>query len=427
MKKLQLCILGSLFAASLQAQSTDYTKGLSIWFDTPNNLDGRASWYSPATDKAWENNSLPIGNGSLGGNVMGSIAAERITLNEKTLWRGGPNTEKGAAYYWNVNKESAHLLPEIRQAFTDGNQKKAEELTCKNFNGLADYEPSRETPFRFGSFTTLGEAYIETGLSEIGMTDYKRILSLDSAMAIVSFRKDEVNYERKYFVSYPDSVMVLKFTADRPGMQNLIFSYGSNPEAIGDIKTDGPNRLLYTGRLKNNQMKFALRIQAINKGGSLNTTDGKFIVRNADEVIFLLTADTDYKLNFNPDFKDPKTYVGPDPGPNNPGHARRCRCQKLQRIMRATQNGLYPTVWQSQTTTEPSCSYDLAISCRYRSSHPSTSGTLSQRKSGLPAGRNLLSVRTILINCQFTPRQSPGQPARNVGQRGRWPMACRLP
>lgn len=141
------------------------------------------------------------------------------------------------------------------------------------------------------------------------MTNYKRILSLDSAMAIVSFRKDEVNYERKYFVSYPDSVMVLKFTADRPGMQNLIFSYGSNPEAIGDIKADGPNRLLYTGCLKNNQMKFALRIQAINKGGSLNTTDGKFIVRNADEVIFLLTADTDYKLNFNPDFKDPKTYV----------------------------------------------------------------------------------------------------------------------
>ena len=33
--------------------------------------------------------------------------------------------KKGAAYYWNVNKESAHLLPEIRQAFTDGNQKKS--------------------------------------------------------------------------------------------------------------------------------------------------------------------------------------------------------------------------------------------------------------------------------------------------------------
>ena len=56
--------------------------------------------------------------------------------------RGGPNTEKGADYYWNVNKESAHLLPEIRQAFVEGNQKKAEELTRRNFNGLADYEPA---------------------------------------------------------------------------------------------------------------------------------------------------------------------------------------------------------------------------------------------------------------------------------------------
>ncbi len=81
--------------------------------------------------------------------------------------------------------------------------------------------------------TTLGEAYIETGLSEIGMTDYKRILSLDSAMAIVSFRKDEVNYERNILRFLPDSVMVLKLTSPTvPGMQNLIFSYGSNPEAI---------------------------------------------------------------------------------------------------------------------------------------------------------------------------------------------------
>ena len=313
MKKLHLCLISTLLAASMHAQSIDYTKGLSIWFDKPNNLDGRASWYAPTADKSWESNSLPIGNGSLGGNILGSVAAERITLNEKTLWRGGPNTEKGADYYWNVNKESAHLLPEIRQAFVEGNQKKAEELTRRNFNGLADYEPNRETPFRFGSYTSLGEAYIETGLSEIGMTNYKRALSLDSALAVVSFRKDGVNYERKYFASYPDSVMVIKFTADKPGMQNLVFSYGANPEATGTIKVDGNNSLLYTGRLKNNQMKFALRIRAIHKGGNLTATDGKLIAQGADEVIFLLTADTDYKLNFDPDFKDPKTYVGADP------------------------------------------------------------------------------------------------------------------
>ena len=75
-----------------------------------------------------------------GANIMGSISAERITLNEKTLWKGGPNTAKGAEYYWNVNKQSAGVLKEIRQAFLDGDSQKAGYLTQENFNGLGAYE-----------------------------------------------------------------------------------------------------------------------------------------------------------------------------------------------------------------------------------------------------------------------------------------------
>ena len=313
MKKLYL--ISALFVASaLQAQTTDLTKGLSIWFDKPCQLTGAGSFYNYSADRDWEERSLPIGNGSFGGNIFGSVAAERITLNEKTLWRGGPNTSGGADYYWNVNKESAHLLPEIRQAFVDNDLKKAAKLTRENFNGLAAYEDYSEKPFRFGSYTTLGEAYIETGLSEIGMSDYKRILSIDSAMAVVSFRKDGVKYERSYFASYPDSAMVWKFTADKPGMQNLTFSYEGNPEAEGKMVADGDKGLLYVGKLKNNNMEFALRIQAQHKGGTVKATnDGKLVAKGADEVIFILTADTDYKINFNPDFKDPKTYVGVNP------------------------------------------------------------------------------------------------------------------
>ena len=313
MKKLYL--IGALFAATaLQAQTTDLTKGLSIWFDKPCQLTGAGSFYNYSADRDWEERSLPIGNGSFGGNIFGSVAAERVTLNEKTLWRGGPNTSGGAEYYWNVNKESAHLLPEIRQAFVDNDLKKAAKLTRENFNGLAGYEDYSEKPFRFGSYTTLGEAYIETGLSEIGMSDYKRILSIDSALAVVSFQKDGVKYERSYFASYPDSAMVWKFTADKPGMQNLTFSYAGNPEAEGKMVADGEKGLLYVGKLKNNSMEFALRIQAQHKGGSVKATaDGKLVAKGADEVIFILTADTDYKINFNPDFTDPKTYVGVNP------------------------------------------------------------------------------------------------------------------
>jgi len=45
-------------------------------------------WYEqPAA--AW-NESLPVGNGRLGASVFGTVARERILLNEETLWSGGP-------------------------------------------------------------------------------------------------------------------------------------------------------------------------------------------------------------------------------------------------------------------------------------------------------------------------------------------------
>ena len=322
---LLMCALG------LQAQ-TDYIHGLSIWFDQPTSLKGHCIWYggeperwkngkkpewagdgSYNPDQEWESQSLPIGNGSIGANVMGSLEAERITLNEKTLWRGGPSTAGGAQYYWNVNKQSAHLLGPIRQAFLDGDDEKAAKLTRENFNSTASYEYYGEKPFRFGNFTTMGELYIETGHSMIGVNDYKRILSLDSALAIVQYNKNDVFFQRKYFVSYPANVLVVKFSADKPGMQNLTFSYEPNPVSEGTIEADGKNGLVWKARLDNNSMQYTVRMRVDCKGGKRSVKEGKIRVVDADEVCFYISADTDYKMNFSPDFNDPKTYVGVDP------------------------------------------------------------------------------------------------------------------
>ena len=208
---LTFAMLGALSATAQQKTA------LSYWFDTPVTLKGQQVWYGGHPEKwthkkpisagdtarnpdsDWESKSLPIGNGSIGANILGSVEAERITLNEKTLWRGGPNTKKGAAYYWNVNKNSAHVMQEIRDAFAANDWEKASQLTRKNFNSPVPYESYAEDPFRFGSFTTMGEAYIETGLSTVGMSKYRRALSLDSALATVSFVKDGVK-DRKSVV-----------------------------------------------------------------------------------------------------------------------------------------------------------------------------------------------------------------------------------
>lgn len=305
---------------------------LTYWFDTPTTLHGQAIWYGghperfdaahkPVAagntavnpDQEWESQSLPIGNGSIGANVMGSVEAERITLNEKTLWRGGPATSDNAQDYWNVNKQSAGVIGQIRQAFTEGDYARAETLTKKNFNSPVPYEIEAEQPSRFGSFTTMGELYVETGLSTVGMTGYRRALSLDTAVATVAFHKDGTDYQRDFFVSYPANTLVMRFHASQGHGQHLVLSYAPNPVADGTVQADGANGLLYTARLDNNQMQFAVRIRAITSKGSISNENGRLTVDGSDDVMFLLTADTDYKMNFDPDFSDPKTYVGVDP------------------------------------------------------------------------------------------------------------------
>ncbi|KGN89500.1 glycosyl hydrolase family 95 catalytic domain-containing protein [Porphyromonas gulae] len=325
-------LLSFLLLTSALVRASDYRRGLIIRFDTPNTLQGRAVWYGgrpemwsgdnkPETagdtaqnpDREWESCSLPIGNGSIGANIMGSVKTERITFNEKTLWRGGPNTAKGAGYYWNVNKQSAHLLPAIRKAFAEGKKDVAERLTRENFNSEIPYEASREKPFRFGNFTTMGEFYVETDLNEDNPDSYRRILSIDSALAVVQFSMAGTDYRRSFFISYPANVMVMRFSADRAKRQNLVFSYAPNPVSTGRMASAGDDGLIYTGTLDNNGMQFVVRIRVATRGGTVSNADGKLSVRDADEVVFYVTADTDYRINFDPDFSDPKTYVGTDP------------------------------------------------------------------------------------------------------------------
>ena len=330
----------AFFAATIpsvvaQAQHT-------VWFDEPTSFAGHAIWtqeipegapadYKPVNageqnwnrDREWEQRSLPLGNGSLGANVMGSIATERYTLNEKTLWRGGPGTADGPAHYWNQNKESAHLLPQIRQAFLDGDLNKAAELTMRNFNSTVPYEAKGERSFRFGSFTTLGELCIETGLNDKDARHYRRALSIDSAFATVSFSANGVDYRRETFISYPHNVMAIRFSASEKGKQQLRLAYTPNPCAEGKVTATANGNLLYEGRLDNNGMQFVLRLQAQAKGGTLAAEGDTLVVRNADEVVILLTADTDYKPNYDPDLNDAKAYVGVNPLATTEGWMRK--------------------------------------------------------------------------------------------------------
>ena len=279
-----------------------------IRLDTPNHCAAHT-----VDAREWEMRSLPIGNGSLGASIMGGVATECLCLNEKTLWQGGPNTAGGAAHYWDANSDGRLALPAIRQAFAESDFQRADSLTSAYFAGKVSYEPSEDAAFRFGAYTTLGRLFADTDIDERGITDYARSLDLDAAVATVQFTAaDGTHYTRTAFASYPDNVIVVRFTADRPAAQSITFSYLPSEAATGETQADGAHGLVYAGRLINNHLSHHLRLRLDHKGGTLLSDGHSLSVVAADTVTLYLTADTDYAYNADPDFDDPLTYVGTD-------------------------------------------------------------------------------------------------------------------
>lgn len=307
---------------------------LQVRFNQPAPEPGEFQPYG-GVDPQWERRSLPIGNGNIGASLFGSVATERLSLNEITLWNGGPGTSKGPAHYWNVNKKSTDALRQIRKAFAAGDSALAAQLTADNMNGVAAYERGAEPEWRFGNYTTLGELRVATGIDACDEGSYSRTLSLDSALARVSFTAGGVRYVRETFCSHPENVLVVRFTASKKGKQNLLLKYVPSMEAKGTTSNVDANELLYVGNLTNNGMKVVVRIAMRHKGGKV-VRDGHvgLQVKGADEVEFILTADTDYKMNFDPDFNDPKTYVGVEPMETTDSWLKAAMALNYKRLMR---------------------------------------------------------------------------------------------
>lgn len=62
MKKIfQLAIMA---CTALSVHATDYTRGLSIWFDTPNTLVNKAIWFGNTSDM-WKGETKPESAGIL--------------------------------------------------------------------------------------------------------------------------------------------------------------------------------------------------------------------------------------------------------------------------------------------------------------------------------------------------------------------------
>jgi len=235
--------------------------------------------------------STPLGNGRLGAMDFGGIDAERVALNEDSLWSGSvQNADRTNA---------AAALPEIRRLLLEGKNSEAERLVNRNFTcagrGSANGHPG-EVPY--GSYQVLGDLRLKfTYASTNEVAGYRRELDLATATGRTEFSRGGVKFTREIFVSAPDQVIVMRLTADKAGQLN--FEAGlDRPERFA-TETAGTNELLMAGAMTNGAggegVKYAARLRVLNTGGKVSSADGKISVSGADEVLLLISAATDYE------------------------------------------------------------------------------------------------------------------------------------
>lgn len=189
--------------------------------------------------------ALPLGNGRLGCLVFGNVEQDRISFDENSLWSGDAGTP----------------------------------ATCERF----------------------GELVFETAPASAtnGVTGYRRELSLDDAEARVTFTRGGVTYSRSVFVSQPDQVLVVRWTADRSGHVNgfirLRAAHGEGSQADGDT-------IGFSGRLANG-LEYAARARVYAKGGKLEASDEGIRLSGCDEAWVALAAETSYVMDPAKDYR----------------------------------------------------------------------------------------------------------------------------
>lgn len=259
-------------------------------------------WYRQPAGKWIE--ALPIGNGRMGAMVFGSIAHERIQLNEDTLWSGGP--------YDPTNPKGSESLPEIRRLVFANENVKAHRLFGRTMFGAAipqmQYQRLGDLwltfPNEIGTVDRQSQLKTDRALiTPITVDDYHRQLDLDEAIVTIRYRIADVTFTREVFVSPVDQVCVVRLTADQK--QKITFSAalvaGNFEQRDGDVRYDTslPQDIVVHGRAMSDsdvdgQVKYQTRARFLAEGGKITADDTCLHIADADSATILIAAGTSY-------------------------------------------------------------------------------------------------------------------------------------
>lgn len=249
--------------------------GACVWMMLSTHAQNLKLWYQQPA-KTWVE-ALPVGNSSMGAMVYGGTSREELQLNEETLWGGGP--------YRNDNPKALESLAEVRNLIFSGKTMDAQNLIDQTF-----YTGRNGMPYQ-----TIGSLIIEAPGHEKAK-NYYRDLDLERAVATTRYQVDGVNFQREVFASFPDRVIIVRFTADKPGELNFKVSYDSPLQST--VRKQGKKLVLRGKGGDHEGVKGVIEVetqsQVIAEGGKVSLTDKYISVEHATAATLYIAAATNF-------------------------------------------------------------------------------------------------------------------------------------
>jgi alpha-L-fucosidase 2 len=272
-------------------------------------------WYrKPAT--RWLE-ALALGNGRVGAMVFGGVAAERIVLNESSLYAEEPVIH-------DVKVDITEDFDQVVAMIRSGEYQEADRYVTQHWLG-------RTWP----CYQPLGDLFLRLDGGDEA-EDYLRELDLSEAMCRVRYRRGGVSFEREIFASYPNDAVVIRLHADRPGALNLrvalesvhpnITAAAAGPSEVAFsgqapgialrrtlefVETKGDQwkypeiwnpdgsrkfqkQVLYGAEVDGRGMRFEVRVRAVAPGSKITAGSGGLNIEGAQEVTLIVAVATSF-------------------------------------------------------------------------------------------------------------------------------------
>ena len=259
-------------------------KEYRLWYNKiPDRFEGKCENYSIPED-VWEKYALPLGNGYFGACVFGYPDCERVQITENSL-------------------ANPYIRNECDPTFV-----------------------SHSTRVGLNNFA---ELYFDFGHNGSEVEDYRRELSLNGATANVSYTYRGVKYTREFFESYPDRVLVMRFSADTHGkisfvarpeipfLGDFVLYEGDGCAKCGTVSADG-DTITLSGIMVYYGIKYSGQLKIIAEGGEIQTKGDKIELIGANSATVIFSCATNYKMESRVfEEPDPKKKLTPYPHPHD--------------------------------------------------------------------------------------------------------------